>query len=87
MASTSLSTFFSEFVSAFDGEIRDAWNEYVTYGGLPLILSKKTDEDKSQYLKEEFEHTYLKDIIERNNIQMVDTLDSIVNMLASSVGL
>ena len=77
---------FSEYVSAFDGDKYEAWNEYITYGGLPLILSKKTDEEKSQYLKEEFEKTYIKDIVERNNIQRVDVLDSIVNMLASSVG-
>lgn len=77
---------FSEFASAFDGDKYEAWNEYVTYGGLPLILSKKTDEEKSRYLKEEFEKTYIKDIIERNNIQRVDVLDSIVNMLASAVG-
>ena len=39
---------FSEFVSAYDGDKYDAWNEYITYGGLPLILTKKTDEEKSQ---------------------------------------
>ena len=77
---------FSEFVSAFEGDKYEAWNEYVTYGGLPLILSKKTDEEKSQYLKEEFEKTYIIDIVERNNIQRVDVLDSIVNILASAVG-
>ena len=77
---------FSEYVEAFDGDKQDAWNEYVLYGGLPLILSKKTDEEKSKYLKDLFEQTYIKDIIERNNVQRVDVLDSIVNMLASSVG-
>ena len=77
---------FAEFVSAYDGDKYDAWSEYITYGGLPLILSKKNDEEKSQYLKEEFEKTYIKDIIERNNIQRIDVLDSIVNMLASAVG-
>lgn len=77
---------FAEFVSAYNGDKYEAWNEYVTYGGLPLILSKKNDEEKSQYLKEEFEKTYIKDIIERNNIQRVDVLDSIINMLASAVG-
>ncbi len=77
---------FSEFVDAFDGDKYDAWNEYVLYGGLPLILSKKTDEEKSQYLKDLFEQTYIKDIIERNNIQRTDIIDSIINMLASSVG-
>ena len=77
---------FSEYVNAFNGDKYDAWSEYVLYGGLPLILSKKTDEEKSLYLKNLFEQTYIKDIIERNNVQRVDIIDSIVNMLASSVG-
>lgn len=77
---------FAEFISAFDGDKYEAWNEYVTYGGMPLILSKKNDEEKSLYLKELFEQTYIKDIIERNNIQRVDILDNLINMLASSVG-
>ncbi len=77
---------FSEFVLAFDGDKYEAWNEYVTYGGMPLILSKKTDEEKSLYLKELFEQTYIKDIIERNNIQRIDILDNLINMLASAVG-
>ena len=77
---------FYEYVEAFKGDKQDAWNEYVLYGGLPLVLSKKTDEEKSKYLKDLFDQTYIKDIIERNNIQRVDILDSIINMLASSVG-
>ena len=77
---------FSEYVEAFQGDKYEAWNEYVLYGGLPLILSKKNDEEKSQYLKDLFEQTYIKDIIERNNIQRIDIVDSIINMLASSVG-
>lgn len=77
---------FAEYVKAFKGDKQDAWNEYVLYGGLPLILSKKTDEEKSKYLKDLFDQTYIKDIIERNSIQRVDILDSIINMLASSVG-
>ena len=77
---------FSEYVEAFKGDKQDAWNEYILYGGLPLVLSKKTDEEKSKYLKDLFDQTYIKDIIERNNIQRVDILDSIINMLASSVG-
>lgn len=77
---------FAEFSSAFDGDKYEAWNEYVTYGGMPLILSKKNDEEKSQYLKELFEQTYIKDIVERNNIQRIDILDNLINMLASSVG-
>ena len=77
---------FSEYIESFKGDKQDAWNEYVLYGGLPLIFSKKTDEEKSKYLKDLFNQTYIKDIIERNNIQRVDILDSIINILASSVG-
>lgn len=77
---------FSEFITAFNGDKYEAWNEFVLYGGLPLILSKKTDEEKSKYLKDLFEQTYIKDIVEGNSIQRIDIIDSIINMLASSIG-
>ncbi len=77
---------FAEFSSAYKGSLEDAWHEFVIYGGLPLILSQKTEEQKSKYLIDLFKTTYLKDIIERNNVQRVDVLDSLVNILASSVG-
>ena len=77
---------YSEFLMAYNSEKENAWNEYMTYGGLPLVLSKKTDEEKSQYLKEQFENTYISDIVERNSIQRIDVLDSLINMLASAVG-
>ena len=77
---------FSEFVSGFKGSVDDAWNEYFTYGGLPLILSRKTDEQKSKYLNDLFEKVYFADIIERNNLQKDNALEAIVNILASSVG-
>ena len=77
---------YAEFCSAYKGKKEDAWNEYIMYGGLPRILSYKTEEQKSEYLKNLFEQTYLKDIIERNNIQRIDVLDALVNILASSIG-
>lgn len=77
---------FSEFYSVYDGDKYEAWNEYVTYGGMPLVISKKGDEEKSQYLKDLFTESYIRDIVERNNIQRVDVLDAIINLLASSVG-
>ena len=77
---------FSEFCSAYKGSKEEAWNEYITYGGLPRILSYKTEEEKSEYLKRLFEQTYISDIVERNNIQRVDVLDSLINILASSIG-
>lgn len=77
---------FSEFYSAYNGNKGEAWNEYITYGGLPRILSYKTEEEKSEYLKKLFEQTYISDIVERNNIQRIDILDSLINILASSIG-
>lgn len=77
---------FAEFITAYNGNNDDAWREYITYGGLPRILSQKTGEQKSKYLKDLFERTYLSDIIERHNIQRIDVLDTLVNILSSSIG-
>ncbi len=77
---------FSEFYSSFEEDKNEAWEQYITYGGLPRILSFKSEIEKSNYLKQLFEKTYISDIVERNNIQRVDVLDSIINILASSIG-
>lgn len=77
---------FAEFITAYNGDKEDAWKEYITYGGLPRILSQKTEEQKSKYLKDLFERTYLSDIIERHNIQRIDVLDTLVNIISSSIG-
>lgn len=77
---------FSEYISVYDGSKDDAWKDYMIYGGLPLILSQKNNSQKSKYLSNLFVTTYIKDIIERNNIQRIDVLDSLVNILSSSVG-
>ncbi len=77
---------FSEFCVAYSGTKEEAWNEYVIYGGLPRILSYKTEEEKSKYLIDLFKETYLKDIVERYKIQRVDVLDVLVNMISSSIG-
>ena len=77
---------FSEFVEAYEGDRYEAWNEYITYGGMPLILKQHTDEQKSKYLTSLYELTYKKDIIDRNNIDKPDILDTLINILSSSVG-
>ncbi len=77
---------FSEYLSAFEGTEEDAWIEYMTFGGLPRILSMRTDEQKSKYLEDLFKETYLKDIIERNAVRNTEELEGLVNIIASSVG-
>ena len=77
---------FAEYYSVFEGSKEDAWEEYIVYGGLPRVLSFESGEEKSKYLKQLFEKTYISDIVERNNVQRIDIIDSILNMLALSIG-
>lgn len=77
---------FKEFYDYYQGDKNNAWNEYVIYGGMPYIADIQNEEQKSKYLIDLFELTYKKDIIERNNITKVDILDSLINILSSSVG-
>ena len=77
---------FSEFYSYKGGSKDEALEEYLVFGGLPLILEEKTIEGKSNYLKDVFNKTYLTDVIERNNIPKDNILNSLVNILSSSIG-
>lgn len=77
---------FSEYVSACSGDKYDAWIDYCTYGGLPLILSRKTDELKSRYLIDLCKELYLKDIEDRHNLHGDNVMAVVVNILASAVG-
>lgn len=77
---------FKEFMQAYDGDIYWGWAEYVVYGGLPLTVTMKTEEQKIKYLTNLFEETYLKDIIERHHIEKTQELEDLVNVLASAIG-
>ncbi len=78
---------FAEFYSVYkNGDKYDAWDEYSTYGGMPMILGLETDEEKAEYLNNLFKNTYIKDIIERNNLRGDVTIDTLVDVLASSIG-
>lgn len=78
---------FAEFYNAFDGDKRDAWQEYYTYGGLPLVLAKKGHEEKAKYLSTLFDTIYLSDIMDRNSLaHEKNLLDDILNLISSSIG-
>lgn len=77
---------FSEYYAACGGDKYERWMEYLTYGGMPLALLQKSDPDKAGYLKNLFEQTYFSDIVNRYHIKRTDILDTVVNILASSVG-
>lgn len=77
---------FSEYLSAFEGNADEAWREYYTYGGLPLILSRGNDELKASYLKTLFQKVYISDIVDRNNLRGSEVMGSLLNILASGIG-
>ena len=77
---------FAEFYGAYDGDYDDAWNEYMIYGGLPQAAQFSMERQKAAYLKNIFTNVYIKDVVERNKIQSVDEIGSLVDILASSTG-
>lgn len=77
---------FREYCSVYEGSADEAWDDYFTYGGLPLILSRETAEEKAEYLMSLFQKVYLSDIIDRHRVRNREELDELVNILASAVG-
>ena len=78
---------FSEFYNAYTGDKHDAWQEYFTYGGMPLVMLQKTHEDKAAYLRDLFDKIYLDDIITRNSIgHAKSVLEDLLDVISSSVG-
>ena len=77
---------FAEYMSVYDGDVQSGWRDYVIYGGLPLIFSFTTPDQKSDFLKRLFDETYLSDIIGRNNIRNKAELEELLNILSSAIG-
>lgn len=78
---------FSEYYSSCANKDKlDVWNEYSMFDGMPSLILKKTDEEKIKCLKDLINNTYIKDVIERNNIKNNTVIDSLFNILASSIG-
>lgn len=77
---------FSEFYSATGGDKTEAFDNYAFYGGMPFVLSKKTDSAKMDYLKALFSTVYIKDIVDRKKIKREDILSATIDILSSSIG-
>lgn len=75
---------FAEYYSAIGGDKGDAWRDYYTFGGLPHVLSLKTDKKKVQYLSNLYSTVYKKDLIERNSIVKVDEFEELLCVVAST---
>ena len=77
---------FAEFLSVYEGDRQDAWDDYFTYGGLPQLFTYSSEESKVDYLKNIFETTYKSDILERNKIRSEEKLDILLDVISSNIG-
>ena len=77
---------FSEFMTAYEGEKREGYLEYATYGGLPAVLARTTPERKADYLRSLFDEIYLRDIVEKNGVREQGNLSELTDVLASNIG-
>ena len=77
---------FAEFMSVYQGTKQDGWNEYMLYGGIPLVLEFNTPDQKIAFLKSLFEETYISDIVGRHNIRNKAELEELLNILSSAIG-
>ncbi len=77
---------FAEFMSVYPGTKQDGWNEYMIYGGLPLVLRSEQPEEKIAFLKSLFEETYISDIVGRHRIRNRAELEDLLNILSSAIG-
>ena len=77
---------FAEYMSVYPGDKNDAWRDYVIYGGLPLIFSFNTSDQKANFLKSLFKETYISDIIGRNKVRNKVELEELLNILSSAIG-
>lgn len=77
---------FSEFMSVYDGHYYDGWNEYITYGGIPIVVLADTDEQKIALLNNLFKEAYIRDIVIRNKVRNVAEIETLLNILSSSIG-
>lgn len=77
---------FSEFMTAYDGNKYDGWNEYITYGGIPLVVLAETEEQKMSLLDNLFKETYISDIVKRNKIRNAYEMEALLDVLSSAIG-
>ena len=78
---------FAETVAHYSGDRRGAWREYLTYGGMPMVRSMETHEEKSRYLRDLCSRTYIRDVLERHRIRNdAEVLEILLNILASDIG-
>jgi predicted AAA+ superfamily ATPase len=77
---------FSEFMTVYNGNRYDGWNEYITYGGIPLVVLAQAEEQKIAMLGNLLKETYIRDIVSRNKIRNIGEMESLLDVLSSAIG-
>lgn len=77
---------FSEFMSVYDGHYYDGWNEYITYGGIPIVVLAEGEDQKIAMLNSLFKETYIRDIVVRNKVRNIGEMESLLDILSSAIG-
>ena len=77
---------FGEFMSVYEGSYELGLDEYMTFGGLPQVLSYKTEKEKSNYMKGLFRKTYITDIVDRYGVRNTTELGELLDIVASCIG-
>lgn len=77
---------FYEFMLVYSGSKEEGLAEYMMYGGLPQLLTQEGDDKKAEFLRRLYRTVYLKDIYERNSIELKVEFEEISKILASSIG-
>ena len=77
---------FAEFMSVYESSKEEGWAEYLMFGGLPQLLTQVGDDKKADFLRRLYRTVYLRDIYERNSIEMKAEFEELSKTVASSIG-
>jgi len=77
---------FAEFMSVYNGGKEDGWQQYITFGGIPMVVKEPSPDRKIEMLKNLLDETYIADILTRNKIKNTTELEDLLNILASNIG-
>ena len=77
---------FAEFMSVYESSKEEGWAEYLMFGGLPQLLTQVGDDKKADFLRRLYRTVYLRDIYERNPIEMKAEFEELSKIVASSIG-
>ena len=77
---------FAEFMSVYESTKEEGWAEYLMFGGLPQLLTQVGDDKKADFLRRLYRTVYLRDIYERNSIEMKAEFEELSKTVASSIG-